>query len=571
MRCLRRPSPLRDAPGPRNPSLQSFARPAPRLRLISGDVPTSEEDEARLPAPSLDAAAAHRVLGRAGYGARPRQAEVLTRPGGLARWVEAQLAMPPGDDPTLARRLAEIALPIRAPAGPGEQITEENRPLASLAASQADRWALLPVPGRYVAGVERARPLLELSIATVLRKAEAEAQLRERMVEFWHDHFSVSARSGLPVQVSLAEHDARIRAHALGSFRALLEVVATSPAMLFYLDNQSSRAGAPNENFARELLELHTLGREAYAGAAPVGREVPRGPDGVASAYVDGDVWEAARAFTGWSIANGQRLDPTRALPRSGAFVFVDAWSDPYQKRFLGRDLDPFPPAMAHGRAVLDTIAAHKATARHTGTKLARFLIGDGAETAAASRRAAEAFHRHAGAPDQIARVLRALLLEGPEIAAPGAGRVRRPLDLVAAAAHAYAIPLSPNPALVGQLALGGQQIFGWPAPDGQPVSPEPYLGASALRWRWQCCQALTRDAWRTGTTPLFAELAGRPAAEAAEALARRALGPGPAARPVAETIAATWEAGGRNPAPNRAEVAEIAGWVLAAPAFQSS
>lgn len=519
-----------------------------------------------------DAAAAHRVLARAAYGARPGEAAALARPGGLAEWVEAQLALPAGDDGALAARLAAIELPIRAAAGPGEQILEENRPVAaSLATSLADRWALLPATGRYVPGVERARPLLALSVATVLRKAAAEAQLRERLVEFWHDHFSVSARAGLPVQVSLAEHDARIRAHALGRFRDLLEAVATSPAMLFYLDNQSSRAGAPNENFARELLELHTLGQDAYAGAAPVGRDVPRGRDGIATAYVDGDVWEAARAFTGWSIENGQRVDPNRVLPRSGAFVFVEAWHDPYQKRFLGRDLDPFAPAMAHGRAVLDTLAAHPATARHVAAKLARFLIGDGAEGAAATRRAAEAFRRHAEAPDQIARVLRALLLDGPEIAAPGAGRVRRPLDLVAAAARAYDIPLQPNPALVHQLFLGGQQLFGWPAPDGQPVSPEPYLGASALRWRWQCAQSLARNAWRTGTSPLFAGLAGRPVEEAAAALAGRAIGPVPEARRSATAIAATWTAHGRNPAPNAAEVAEIAGWVVAAPAFQST
>lgn len=519
-----------------------------------------------MPVAQIDLGAAYRILARAAYGARAGEAEALAR-GGLGRWVEAQLSLGGKEEPALAARLAGLALPIRYAAGPGEQVTAELRPLTSLGATQAERWALLPRPGQKVPPQELARPLLELSVATILRKAEAESQLHERMVEFWHDHFSVSARAGAPVQVSLPEHDRRIRRHALGSFRALLEAMATSPAMLFYLNNQSSRAGAPNENYARELLELHTLGRAAYAGAARNGRAVPRGPDGLARAYVDADVWEAARAFTGWTLSNGQRLDATRALPRRGEFVFVEQWHDPYQKRFLGRDLDPFPPAMAHGRAVLDALAGHPATARLLCTKLARFFLGAAPEPAVA--RAAATFLRHAEAPDQMAHVLRALLLEGPEIADPALGRVRRPLDLVAAAARAYDIPLTPKPPLVSRMTLAGQQLFGWPAPDGQPLEAEAYLGATALRQRWICMLALTRDVWGTGTAPLFAELAGGPVATVADALAQRALGP--AGRPVARTIAGTWTAAGRNPRPVAAEVAELAGWVLAAPAFQAS
>ena len=517
-------------------------------------------------AAGTDTGAAHRILSRLAYGAREGEAESLARRG-LRDWLEAQLALPAEDDPALARRLAAITLPIRYAAGPGEQITDEVRPLASLAAPQAERWALVPAPGARLPFAEQQRPLLELSIATVLRKAEAEAQLRERMVEFWHDHFSVSARAGIQVQVSLPEHDRRIRRHALGNFRALLEDMATSPAMLLYLNNQSSRAGAPNENYARELLELHTLGREAYAGAARSGRAVPLGPDGVALSYVDADVWEAARALTGWTLAMGQRPDGARPLPRTGEFAHVAQWHDPYQKRFLGRDLDPFQPDLADGRAVLDILARHPATARHLSAKLARFLIGVAPE--AAVRRGAEDFRRHAEAPDQIARVLRALLLDGEEVLSPEAGRVRRPLDFVAAAARACAIPLTPTPRLLWEMQMGGQQLFGWPAPDGQPLEAAHYLGASALQRRWICAQALARNLWGTGASPLFAALAGMPVAAAAAQLARRALGP--VGDGVADTVAATWTAAGRNPKPGAAEVAELAGWVLASPAFQST
>ena len=114
-----------------------------------------------------------------------------------------------------------------------------------------------------------------------------------------------------------------IRAHALGNFRDLLEAVAQSPAMLVYLSNASSRAGAANENYARELMELHTLGRGAYLNDRyDRWRDVTGASDGAPQGYIDEDVYEAARAFTGWTIENGQRLDSATELPRTGKFIY---------------------------------------------------------------------------------------------------------------------------------------------------------------------------------------------------------------------------------------------------------
>ncbi|WP_149537077.1 DUF1800 domain-containing protein [Siccirubricoccus phaeus] len=515
--------------------------------------------------PALDEAAAHRVLARAAYGARPGEAARLARQG-LGPWVEQQLALP-AEEPALLERLDALRLPIRYAPAPGEPVISEDRPLRALRASQEENWQLIGTREAPVPPTERERPRLELLAATVLRKVAAEAQLRERLVEFWHDHFHVSTATGPSVLVSIVDHDRRVRAHALGNFRALLEAMATSPAMLAYLSNASSRAGAPNENYARELLELHTMGRPAYFGAARTARDVPKLPDGRPAGYVDADVWEAARALTGWSIANSQPLDPSRRLPRTGEFAYVAGWHDPYQKRFLGLELEPFAPDMADGRAVLDALATHPATARFVCTKLARFLIGEKAPEAAIARGERE-FLRHATAPDQIARVTRALLL-GPEITQAGLGRVRRPLDVIAAGARALDLPFTPTLQLLGQMAPAGQLLFGWGAPDGQPVEGWPYLGASALRTRWGIALALGQNRWGSGVSPRREELAEQPVEAVLLALAAPALGA--EARATAATIAGVWEAAGRNPRPNPAEIGELAGWVLAAPAFQTT
>jgi uncharacterized protein (DUF1800 family) len=123
-------------------------------------------------------------------------------------------------------------------------------------------------------------PWLEVAAATLLRAAHSCWQLREVLCDFWHNHFNVDASRNHMVSAALPAYDRDvIRAHCLGNFRELLEAVATSTAMLVYLNNRSSRAGSANENYARELLELHTLGRGSYlntllSGACRTDRQV---------------------------------------------------------------------------------------------------------------------------------------------------------------------------------------------------------------------------------------------------------------------------------------------------------
>ena len=517
-----------------------------------------------MPPPPLGIEAARRLLARAAYGARTGEAERvgrLTTPD----WLDAQFALPV-DNPAVTARVAALAIPIRYPAGPGEQMVDELRPLTTLAMTHAQRWAY--ADGRRIAGPERDRPRAEFVLATIARKAIAPDQLRERMMEFWHDHFSVAAQAAPHVAVSLAEHDSRIRRHAFGNFTALLEAVATSPAMLAYLNNRSSRAGAPNENYARELMELHTLGAAAYHPDARAWRDVPGAADGRPAGYFDGDVWEAARAFTGWTISAGQRLDAVQTLPNDGAFAYVERWHDGYQKRVLGQEFTPFSPAMADGRKVIELCATHPATARHVCAKLARFLIGDPPPPAAVQR-ATEAFIRHRDAPDQIARMIRALL-DGPEATDPAHGRVRRPLELTAAAVRMLDIPFTAQPILVGEMARAGQFLFGWPTPDGQPLGADHYLGGGTLRARWGLLLGLAQNAWNTGLSPHIPALSGKGIGEAAYTIAVKLVGR--EAPAVAQQLASAWAVDRRpDRLRNPQEAALLAGLALLAPGFQTT
>ncbi len=202
--------------------------------------------------------------------------------------------------------------------------------------------------------------------------------------------------------------------------------------MLYYLNNRSSRAGAANENYARELFELHSLGREHYLNEFyNRWRDVPgalKGQPRVSSTRTwtkprgpsPAGAWRTAAAWAGPS-----------ACPASGRFAYVESWHDPYQKRVLGVEFDPFQPARADGRKVLDLIADHPATARHLSGKLCRRLVGEGVSPRLLSA-AADLWWRARRQPDQIARVVELIALS-PDFARSGGARVRRPLALAAA------------------------------------------------------------------------------------------------------------------------------------------
>jgi len=336
----------------------------------------------RTAAAAADDRAILHVLNRIAYGPRPGDVERV-RAVGIERYIDEQLRPERIPDPGMAVRLEGLPTLRMSQA---EIASEIERPLieARRDRKQADPDAAQPMPPGPIQ--QRANSVVvELSEQKLLRAVYSERQLQEELTDFWFNHFNVDARKGRD-RFMLTEYERDvIRPHVLGRFRDLLGATAKSPAMLFYLDNwmsadpngphpemrparvvrgpfggrvlvpasprpQPQRPNAPkglNENYGRELMELHTLG--------------------VDGGYTQKDVTEVARAFTGWTIENPQR---------GAGFRFEPRLHDPGQKVVLGHVIKA-GGGESDGEQVLDILAKHPATATFIATKLARRFVGD--------------------------------------------------------------------------------------------------------------------------------------------------------------------------------------------------
>jgi uncharacterized protein (DUF1800 family) len=295
-----------------------------------------------------------------------------------------------------------------------------------------------------------------------------ERQLDEVMTDFWENHFSVFAGKGLTRLFIPAYDRDVIRPHALGHFRDLLGAVAKSPAMLFYLDQFQStvdsthtalrgarlprartalRARGLNENYARELLELHTLG--------------------VDGGYTQRDVIEVARALTGWTMN-----------PRQGAeFVFRPEIHDADAKTVLGHHLAA-GRGIEDGEEVLDILARSPVTARFIARKLAiRFVSDD--PPAALVDRATQTFVRTDGDIREVVRTI----VTSPEFFGRAAYRakVKSPFELVASALRAVGARADTTPRSTQMVAFLGAPVFGHQAPNGWPETGEAWMNAGAI------------------------------------------------------------------------------------------
>ncbi|HET8647745.1 MAG TPA: DUF1800 domain-containing protein, partial [Vicinamibacteria bacterium] len=353
------------------------------------------------------------VLNRAAFGPRPGDIAAFDALGTtddqrLQVWVDRHLNPAAIPDAACDARLA------------GSGFTTLGKSLAQL-------WAehVLGNPPWEV----RMRPLWETQRATFIRAVYSERQLAEVLADFWHNHFNVYGDDSIQGPVFVHYDRDVIRAHMLGNFRALLGAVAKSTAMLYMLDNYTSSVAGPNENWARELFELHTMGAENYMGVMRQD-DVPVDSQGRPVAYVDADVFEATRCFTGWSVANGQS-----GAPNTGLFHYRPTWHDRFQKHVLRVFIPQDQPELVDGEMVLDALAAHPGTARYVCRKLCRRLIGD-APSQATVDAAAQVFYDQRQAPDQLRQVVRAILLSA-EFRATWGAKVKRPFEVVASALRA--------------------------------------------------------------------------------------------------------------------------------------
>jgi len=425
------------------------------------------------------------ALNRMAYGPRPGDADRV-RTLGHSAFVDEQLDPNDAADTDCNARLAAARLRIQY--GSGASAVDEMRPLRTV----VDNWSLAqlwPLASNSQ-DAERTRPLNEVRAAAWIRATYSSWQLREVLVEFWHNHFNVDATIDSRISATWPLYDRIMRQHWGGNFRAMLEDVARSVAMQFYLDNAFSRDGPANENYARELFELHTLGAPHYLNALyNRWRDVPGALSGNPEGYIDQDVYEAARAFTGWTIAYGQNLTNTIKAPNTGNCLYYNAWHDDAQKRVLATEFEPNQPELADGRRVLDLVASHPGTARYICTKLCQRLVSDD-PPATLVQTAVDVWNANQSAPDQIKRTVRAILL-APEFAATWGGKVKRPFEVVVSFLRATGAEFTPNSSLFGQVNEMGYRMFAWPPPTGHPDDAPYWLSTNVMLRRWNILLAL--------------------------------------------------------------------------------
>ena len=377
-----------------------------------------------------------RLLNRGGYGA-DEQLRLHARTLGLTAYLEKQLAPDSIDDAIAEQFVAGL--------------DHYNRPISDL----------IDLRNR-----DQRQAIGSLMQATGARAIYSKRQLYEAMVEFWSDHFHIyigkSAPTGL---LKIVDDREVIRPNALGNFRDLLYASATSPAMLAYLDNARNRKETPNENYARELLELHTLG--------------------VDGGYTEQDVFEVARVMTGWTI--------DRRDGQFGKVLFAARRHDDGEKVVLGQR---FPAGQGAGDLdqLVDFLAVHPATANRIATKLVRRFVADVPPPNLVTQ-VADVFLATGG---EVKPMLRTVFLSNEF--ATAAPKLKRPYSYFVSTLRVLGIqPLrqaQDRPTVDTQfgrwLQQMGQVPFSWPAPNGYPDVSAAW--SNNLLPRWNFALALAQE-----------------------------------------------------------------------------
>ena len=288
--------------------------------------------------------------------------------------------------------------------------------------------------------------------ATLTRQVYSRRQLLEVMVEFWTDHFNISVQKGDCWFLKIVDDREVIREHALGNFRELLGASAHSPAMLVYLDNQENHKDAPNENYARELMELHTLG--------------------LSGGYTQGDVMELARCLTGWRV---------KEHFWKGKLKFEPDFHAPGPKTVLGQTIHS--GGETELELVLDILANHPSTARTIATKLARRFLADDPPPGIVDK-ASLVFQETSG---DIKAVLRVIILEGLPAIHRGNSppKYKRPLNFLVSALRQIGAETNAGQGLQRYLRRMGQPLYDWPTPDGYPDTAPAWQGNLLPRWQF--------------------------------------------------------------------------------------
>jgi uncharacterized protein (DUF1800 family) len=468
--------------------LAVLALAAPVFAAAARPRPTPADDEARI---------VH-ALSRLTFGPRPGDVAEVRRVG-LDAWTSRQLHPERIADTGLAPRLAslttlrlstaEIVRGYDPPPQLKKEIQKRRAELGEGASDDEMRKARREIAAEYkdtMAGPPR-RPVEELQQAKVVRAVYGERQLDEVLVDFWMNHFNVFAGKGQD-RYLLTEYERDVvRPHAWGRFEDLLAATAQSPAMLFYLDNwlstdpkanvddlrramaqgESGMARRPrrgkgqppkaagnkrkaglNENYAREIMELHTLG--------------------VDGGYTQKDVTEVARCLTGWTIRGLRQNDPR--------FAFVGAAHDHGDKTVLGHRIKS--NGIKEGEEVIHLLATHPATARFISYKLARRFVADEPPPALVDR-AAATFRKTDGDIREVVRTI----VTSSEFFAPEnrQAKVKTPFEFVVSAVRASGADVSDASALAQRVAQMGMPLYQQQPPTGYKDTAEAWVSTGGL------------------------------------------------------------------------------------------
>ena len=477
------------------------------------------------------------VLNRLGFGARPGDVERV-KSIGLENYLNQQLSPEKINDtvaenkvkdlPVLTMTTAELYEKYPQPGQllrqlqargmlPGEsQTSPQTNPQTNPPNPQDEKYRQI-IQDYYVQnGLQRPQRIIaELQTSRILRAVYSERQLQEVMVDFWTNHFNIFANKGADRWLLPAYDRDTIRPNAMGKFSELLVATAQSPAMLFYLDNfqsvgpDANRGGARrmlnqpqqqrrgiNENYARELMELHTLG--------------------VDGGYTQKDVQEVARCFTGWTIfqprggaaaVNAMRGREARREGgrEPGTFFFNPRVHDDGEKVVLGHKISA-GGGINDGLKVLEILSRHPSTAKYIATKLVRHFVSD-MPPAALVERVANAFTKSDG---DIRATLKALIFS-KEFNSPEAYRakIKRPFELVVSAIRTLGADTNGGPGTHQWIARMGEPLYGFQTPNGYSDAAESWVNTGALLERMNFGLALAGNRIQ-GTRVDLAKLSGQ-------------------------------------------------------------
>ncbi|MGO8969082.1 MAG: DUF1800 domain-containing protein [Myxococcaceae bacterium] len=477
--------------------------------------PTAAAPAIQLPASawSQEKQAVH-VLNRLAYG--PSPASLLeVQQLGVAVWIAGQLHPDQLQDGAVEAKLANFRSLQMTTAARLAAYQPEAKLAKERGVDLTDPEARAKLLEELPTGALPKQMGLELVAAKLIRATESRRQLQEVLLDFWFNHFNVAAQKGA-VRWMLASYEQEaLRPHLFGSFRALLGAVAHHPAMLFYLDNWTStregfdlaalrRSGVPvpkklaevgklglNENYARELLELHTLG--------------------VDGGYTQADVREVARCFTGWGIEKPRQV---------GTFAFHPLAHDTAEKHVLGHTIAA-GGGMEDGEHILDLLAAHPSTAHFLARKLAQKFVAD-EPPAALVERLAQKYLETQGDLSAVYQVL----FESPEFWSEQAfqQKTKTPLEFAVSAVRALGGTTYGDAPLVKAVDGMGEALYRAQPPTGWPEVATPWVNAGALVSRINFALALTAGRIRGTEVALPKEAVGESPSAAVDALARAVL-----------------------------------------------